>query len=423
MRPETLLSLLIGGALGAGGILQGLQWKAAAELSNQEENEIRIRELESELDMLRSENDSLRSLAEGGGEIEVPTELLHFAEDAFGIEFRSSPVVHRIAYEELSGRVIASIESRFPPNTLDHRQMAWRLMGLLAPDDLFAPQLAATYSLGARSWFDDQTGEAWVTDQFEPTSVPDQGALLRVIVRILLHQHFPQRPGYAGDEADRARTALHHGAALAVENRFLARQALGTGFTGSQNRTNDATDLLASLPAYIRGLATFASRVGLPRSERLMERDEFLPVLHNPPATTAAIFDPVPPSPASPDFAEPEVPVVLEESAGRLGLELWLATLEPEDPSWVAPAADWLGDRYRLTARSDLLIDLDWQIELATSESADRIAEAALLMAGVLAEKETDPTLDEWSISPDGRRLRVTKPAPTRVRFEHLAKP
>ncbi|GAA5481707.1 hypothetical protein [Haloferula sargassicola] len=423
MRPPVLLALLIGGAIGAAGILQGLQWKNAAAASAQEDNEARIRDLESELEMLRSENESLRSLAQGGGEVEVPPELEHFAEDTLGLDFRSSPVVHKIAFEELRGRVIASIESRFPPNTLDHRQQAWRRMGLLAPDDLFAPQLAATRSLGARSWFDDQTGEGWVTDQFQPSSIPDQSALLRVLVRILLHQHFPPPPGYPGDEPDRAREALHHGAAMAIENRFLARQALGLGFTGSQNRNNDATDLLASLPAYIRGLATFPSRVGLPRAERLMEKNGLLTALHSPPQTTAAVFGEVDFSPLVPEMPDAPGTLVIEESAGRLGLELWLATLDPEDPQGAVPAAAWRGDRYQLRARSDSLLDLCWDIELATPAAADRIAEAGLAFAGALAESDSDATLGVLTTAPDGRRLRVTRPTATRVRFEHLSPP
>lgn len=423
MHPQTLLAILVGGALGAAGILQGLQWKNAADASAQEENETRIRELETEVEMLRSENDSLRSLAQGGGEIDVPPELQQFTENALGLDFRSTPVVHRIAYEELRGRVIASIESRFPPNTLDHRQQAWRLMGLLTPNDLYAPQLAATRSLGARSWFDDQTGEGWVTDQYEPTSIPDQAALLRALVRILLHQHYPPGPGYPGDEPDRAREALHHGTALAIENRFLARQALGIGFTGTQNRNNDATDLLASLPAYIRGLATFPSRVGMTRAERLLEGGGLPTALHSPPAATATIYAEHDWSPAKPVLPETGDTVVLEESAGRLGLELWLATLDPEDPAWTTPAAEWRGDCYRLTARSDTQLDLVWDIELATESAADAITDAALAMAGALAEAETDPTLGENVTAPDGRSLKVTRPTATRVRFTHLGPP
>ena len=421
MQPRVLLPILLGGAVGAGGILQGLHWRNAATEAGSEELRGQITALENEIETLRTENQSLRSLAQGGGEVQVSPELEQFVETAIGLDFLSSPVVHRIAFEELRDRVVASIESRFPPNSLDHRQQAWRAMGLLAPDDLYAPQLAATRSLGARSWFDDQSGEGWVTDRFEDSSIPDQGALLRVLARILLHQHFPPRPGYPGDDADRAREAIHHGAALTVENRYLARQALAAGFTGSQNRNNDAGDLLASLPVFIQGLATFPSRSGMPRAGKWMEQKELLGILHNPPASTASIvledFQAADP----PALPETDATVVLEESAGMLGLRLWLATLDPENPDALAPADAWRGDCYRLSARHDTALDLVWHIHLGTPEAAKAVADAALVMAGVLAESEKDPGIGESLLAADGRRLRVEMADPLTVRFTHLA--
>ncbi|BCX47421.1 hypothetical protein HAHE_13290 [Haloferula helveola] len=419
MRPQTLLPVLLGGAVGFGGILQGLRWKnAAAEAGNADLQE-RIAELESSIELLERENESLRSLAQGGGELKVPEPLIEFVESAIGLDFRSSPVVHKIAGEELRDRVTASIESRFPPNSLSHRQQAWVRMGLLMPDDNFAGQLAATYSIGARSWFDDQTGEGWVTDRFQEGSVPDQAALIRALVRILLHQHYPPPPGYPGDEPDRARNALHHGSAIAIENRFLARQALGIGFTGTQDDQSGARDLLESLPAFVRGLATFPSQLGPPRAGRLMDQEELLGALHSPPQTTMW-FAEEGEGIETVKVAVPELPGedVLDESAGWLGLLLWLQTLDPE-LSDLANA--WRGDHYRLTAVSDTRLNLVWEIALATPEDAEKIAGAACVMAGVLADAESDPAVGEAVDTPDGQRVLVERPAPDRVRFSNLA--
>lgn len=417
MRPQTLLPILIGTALGAAGVLHGLKLERAAENEDAAGLRQTISSLEEQVAMLERENESLRSLAQGGGELKVPAPLIEFAESAVGLDFRSTPVVHRLAGEELLGRVAASIESRFPPNSLDHREAAWAKMGLLAPDDRFAGQLAATYSLGARSWFDDQTGEAWVTDRFDESSVPDQSALLRALVRILLHQHYPPAPGYAGDEADRARTALHHGAAIAIETRFLARQALGIGFTGSQDRS-EAADLLNNLPVFIRGLATFPSQLGAPVAGRLMEQEEILATLHQPPTTTARFAPELEGVEVGTlELPETDAEPVLEESAGWLGLKLWLETL---DPPLAVHANGWRGDRYRLTARSDTQLDLVWEIQLADAESAEAVARAGLTMAGFLAGKDDDPALDEVLETPEGDRISITRPTETRVRFTHL---
>ncbi|MCH7228471.1 hypothetical protein [Haloferula sp. A504] len=417
MRPQTLLPILIGVAVGAAGVLHGLKLERAAKSEDAAELRTTISSLEEQVAMLERENESLRSLAQGGGELKVPAPLIEFAEKAAGLDFRSTPVVHRLAGEELLERVAASIESRFPPNSLDHREAAWAKMGLLAPDDRFAGQVAATYSLGARSWFDDQTGEAWVTDRFDESSVPDQSALLRALVRILLHQHYPPAPGYAGDEADRARTALHHGTAISIETRFLARQALGIGFTGTQDRS-EAADLLNNLPVYIRGLATFPSQLGAAVAGRLMEQEKLLEALHQPPTTTARFapdLDGIEARaielPASND--EP----VLEETAGWLGLKLWLETL---DPALAVHADGWRGDRYQLTARSDTQLDLVWDIELADAATAEAVARAGCAMAGFLAGSDRDANPDEVIKTPEGDRISITRPTETRVRFTHL---
>lgn len=417
MRPQTLLPLLIGAAVGAAGVLHGLKLERAAKSEDAAELRSTIASLEDQVAMLERENESLRSLAQGGGELKVPAPLIEFAENAAGLDFRSTPVVHRLAGEELLGRVAASIESRFPPNSLGHREAAWVKMGLLAPDDRFAGQMAATYSLGARSWFDDQTGEGWVTDRFDESSVPDQSALLRALVRILLHQHYPPAPGYSGDEADRARTALHHGAAIAIETRFLARQALGIGFTGTQDRS-EAADLLNNLPVYIRGLATFPSQLGAPVAGRLMEQEEILAALHEPPTTTADFAPELDGVEARAiELPETGAEPVLEESAGWLGLKLWLETLEPELSSH---ADSWRGDRYSLTARSDTQLDLVWDIELADATAAGAVADAGRIMAGFIAGVDEDPEVAEVVRTPEGGRISVTRPAPTRVRFTHL---
>jgi hypothetical protein len=407
---------LLGTALGAGGFLHSLRVQRAHSDDAREAGREEIAELQRRVDLLERENQSLRSLAQGGGEVQVPAEWIEFVEAGVGLDFRSSPVVHRIAGEELLGRVTASIESRFPPNTLDHRQAAWSRMGLLTPDDRFANQLAATYALGARSWFDDQTGEAWVPDDFDPASVPDQASVIRSLSRILLHQHFPPLPGYPGDDAERARTALHHGTAIHIENRYLARQALGIGFTGTQD-PGGAMDLLNNLPAFIRGLATFPSQTGTTHASRLVESGTLLEALHDPPRSTAEIANletgPAPPRPESES-------AVLVESAGWLGLRLWLATI---DPDHAGLADSWRGDQYRLTARSETRLDLVWDLELADADAAAKVAEVGRAMAGLLADTAEDPPLGDWADSPAGGRIRVSLPGPSRVRFEHLAAP
>ena len=414
MRPQTILPWLLGAAIGAAGWMQGLQWRSAAKATEGDESEAKIATLESEVALLKRENESLRSLAQGGGEVKVPQELIDFVEGALGSDFKSNPQIHRIAGEELRDRIIASIEARYGPHGLDSRQQAWALMGLLTQDDRFAPQLAATKSIGARSWFDEQSGEGWVTDRFDAQAVPDQAALIRALARILLHQQYPPAPGWPGDEAAICREALHHGAAMAVENRFLARQALGIGFTGLKDNA-EARELMANLPAFVRGIATFPSALGLPRAERLMDQEELMGALHKPPVITADFFPDHETLEASP-ITLPETPgnMLLEESAGMLGLKLWL---EPLGEEFAKLAEGWRGDRYRLHATSDSDTHLIWDIRFDSEKSADAFAAAAADLVSSFAGTDEPPAIGAAATTPEGRKFTLLRPSPDTVRL------
>jgi hypothetical protein len=419
MRPQTLLPCLLGAALGAAGWMQALHWKSAAPAAGDDDSASRISALESEVELLRRENESLRSLAQGGGDFRVEPELIRFVEQALGMSFRSSPQVHQIAVEELRGRIQASIESRYGPHGLDSREQAWKLMGLLGSEDRFGPQLALTKSEGARAWFDDESGEGWVTNRFDPQSIPDQAALVRTLARILIHQNNPPADGWPGDEIAASREALQHGTALAIENRFLARQALATGFTGAQE-DQAARGLLETMPAYIRGLATFPSVLGIRLATRLMDQEEILSGLDKPPQFTAAYF------PAGEEIEKPNPPLLpstpgnqlLEESTGMLGLNLWLEPLGEES----APIADaWRGDRYRLFATGETEVHLVWDLRLDSEKSADAFSTAARSMVSAMAGTDADPGVGEIVATPEERFIAVSRPAPDIVRFVNAA--
>lgn len=418
MRPEKILPWLLGAALGAAGLIQGYHWRSTAPAAGDGEAGSRIVALENEVALLKRENESLRSLAQGGGDFHVDPALIDFTEEALGMDFKSNPLVHQVAGEELRDRIVASLESRYGPHGLDSRQQAWIFMGLLNPDDRFAPQLAATKSVGARSWFDEQSGEAWVTDRFDPQAVPDQAALIRALGRVLLHQHYPPAPGWPGDEAAMAREAIHHGAAMAAENRYLARQALATGFTGLQENA-EARELMDSLPPFVRGLATFSSTLGLPRASRLMDQEEILSALHKPPTITADFFPDHEGIESNPPGL-PETPgnTLLDESVGMLGLKLWLEPLGEEFP---LIGDGWRGDHYRLFATSDVASHLVWDLRFDSAKTADAFLAAAGEMISALAGSEKPPAAGEITATPEDRFIALARPSPDTVRFIHTA--
>jgi hypothetical protein len=419
--PKTLLPWLMGAAIGVGGILQGLHWRSLGEGPAGQEDRLKI--LLEENAMLKRENESLRSLAQGGGEVSVPAEGIARVEKEFGLRFISNPVVHRIASEELRDRVAAAIESRFGPSGIDDRKEAYQWIGWLGAGDDLLSQLTVVRTTGARGWFDDVTGEAWITDRFEDAAIPDQAAMLRLISRILLHQHFPPPAAYPGDDAARAREALHQGAAAGAEARFLAVNALKGGFMSMKSNVG-VEQLFASLPPFIQGLTTFPVVEGKGYADTLHVQggEKLLGALREPPFTTRKILQP--------GLAEnsakrieitglPEEPY-LSESAGQLGLRLWL-----ERAGDVGMAQElsscWAGDRYVLVPDGEASTAVLWEIELESAEAAEELQSVALELISAAANASETAKLGDVLVSADGRHFIVTRPRPTAIRFINSA--
>jgi len=416
---RSILWVLLGGAIGLGGILQGLHWKNSSRSADFSELENRLRMAREENDILKRENESLRSLAQGGGELAIPQELITRIEKELGLRFTSSPVVHRIAGEELRDRIGASIESRYGSFGVDYRQEAYGLIGWTKTDDNLLALLTAVRAVGARGWFDDVTGDAWVTDRFEIKNIPDQAILVRLLSRILLHQHFPTPPAYPGDDAARAREAFHQGVAAGAESRFYAANARAISFM-PMKQDPEAELLFNSLPPFIQGISTFSAIDG----KRLMDAlfvqsaEKFEEGLRNPPQTSRAVFLPGSPTaaPAPLEMPKTEEPF-LSETAGQLGLRLWLEPLDLEEALTISSA--WQNDRYVLVPDGEESSAVIWDIELETPEAADALQEAALKIVSAMAGVEEQAKLDAEVRLPVNRVLKVSRPASNRVRYSN----
>lgn len=421
MRPDRLLPVLLGAALGLGGILQGLHWRNLAADQAGGDAASRLASLEQELDILRRENESLRSLAQGGGELAVPPELVARVEKDFGLSFLSSPVVHRVPREVLEERVGAALDVRFGPGGLDERQRAYSRIGWLGPSDSLRGQLVAARTAGARAWFDDVSGEAWVPERHDPQSIPDQAALLRALARMLLHQHFPPPAQYPGDEPWRAREAVHHGAAAGAEARFFSANARAIGFLPMNSEDNDGARLLQSLPPFLRGLTIFPviEGKGYVDARFITGTKAIHGMLKAPPASTFELLFPA--AGAAPD--PPALPAtagdpLLEESAGALGVRLFLDPLE--DPALAGDCAKaWRGDRYRSFA-TEAGEHLLWLARFAGENEATRFAAAARELAAATAGLDQAPAQGPVE-TPEKSLVHVDRPQPTLVRYLHAA--
>lgn len=415
-----MLPWLLGAAIGAGGLLQGLHWRSQSPSAAVEVLENQLRMVTEENQILHRENESLRSLAQGGGEMPVPQEFIDHVEREFGLQFISNPITHRIAREELRDRIAAAMESRFGPAGIYDRQDAYRLIGWLHDGDDLLAQLTAVRAVGVRAWFDEVTGEGWVTDRFEISNIPDQAALVRLLSRILLHQHFPPPPGYPGDDAARAREALHQGAASGAEGRFMAAQARNIGFMQVEQNL-EVEQLMANISPFIEGITLFPVTEGRGLADTLhVQGNEALhAALRNPPQTTRAILYPAEPTSEirQVDLPEPPEPPYLVESAGQLGLRLWLDALgDPGQSLEIATA--WRGDRYALIPDGEESMLVIWEIEMDTHENAEKLMQASLQRAALIAGLEEDePEAGATLQATNARFLRITRISPTRIRF------
>lgn len=388
------------------------------------ELENRLRIVGEENELLRRENESLRSIAQGGGEVAVPQELVDRIEKEYGLRFKSTPKVHKIGTDEMRDRISASLESHFGPGGVYYREEAYKLLGWLLPDDALVQQLTAVRSVGARAWFDDDTGEAWVTDKFHIENIPDQAALLRIVTRILLDQNFPPPKEYPGDDAARAREALHQGAASASETKFYAEKAMKEGFAPMTDNS-EAEQLFRSLTPFVQGITTFpavegASYVGAIKGGGLEKLQESF---RNPPATTSAIIELGGDSPTPAVLEMPEVPgdPFMSDSAGELGLKLWVLTLGDPEAS-LDISSEWKNDRYVFFPEDETTSGVVWDVVLESPHAADKFQATALDMCAALAGKEETAPLGVPVETLEKRFLQVSRVAPDRVRFLNVTK-
>ncbi len=407
---KQLLTLLVGAALGLGGWMIRSDQSPNAGSASMEGLENQLRIAQEEIEMLTNENRSLRSLAQGGGEVSVPQELISKVEKDYGLKFLSNPIVHRVAGEELGYRIEAAMESRFGPQGVDDRQEAYQRIGWLGADDKLLGQLVAVRSVGALAWFDEQVGEGWVTDRFDLKNVPDQAAMQRLLVRILLNQHFPAPVSYPGDDVARAREALHAGAASAAESRFFADSARSIGFM-PMNDNGAAERLMLSLPPFIQGLTMFPVVSGRALADTLYVKGEktFSDAMRNSPQSTYQLAFPAETgSGGMMDFPKMDDEIFLTESAGYLGLRLWLE--EVGDVGLAEEVArEWSRDGYLLFADGEASSGLVWDIEFQNEKAAEQFTAEA--NQRVLAMKELN----------NDRFFGVKRVSPKRVRFLNTA--
>jgi hypothetical protein len=202
--------------------------------------------------------------------------------------------------------------------------------------------------------------------------------MMRLLVRILLSQHFPVPNEYPGDDAARVREAMHAGAASGAETRYYATSALGMGFL-PKNDSSATTRLMLTLSDFVKGLSFFSATAGKQFTDTLYARgaDHLMQGMKNAPAHTLGLvsLDKAVNS-GNAAFAEISDEIYLEESAGYLGLQLWFSQFgDVEKAEQFAQA--WRGDRYVLFADGEASSALVWELNFKNADVADEFLKIA----------------------------------------------
>ncbi len=409
---SKVLPWVLGSVVAAAGWLQAFHWRS---LANNGSDDSQLEELREQIVSLQRENEVLRLKVGEAQELQIAPELIRRVETEMELTFLQPPVIELADPDELRGRISAAMEIRFGPGGLDDRQEAWRLMLCIGKDDSLLDGWTAVQSIGAQTWFDETTGKGVAAKRFDPAAIPSQAALVGLLTRLLLHQHFPPSETYPGDEVARAREALHAGLASGAESRFLTAAARESGFIPLRENT-DRARLLKTLPPFLQGLVTFSSNEGKSLADSLFVQGgrPVIDALKQPPVSTRQVLHPG--ATVVPQKLEIPVEPLLDESAGELGLKSWLAA---HDQAGEISAA-WLGDRYCLFADGETLAVV-WDIRFTSSEAADRwLASASLLIAGGFGLTEA-LQVGKPVATASGRSVVIHRIDPTTVRFANAA--
>ena len=409
---SKVLPWVLGSVVAAAGWLQAFHWRS---LQNTRSEGPQSEELREQLVSLQRENEVLRLKVGGAQQLPIAPELIRRVESELELAFLQPPVIELADPDELRGRISAAMEMRFGPGGLDDRQEAWRLMFCLGKDDQLLDEWTAIQSIGALAWFDETTGKGVAAKRLDPAAIPSQAALVGLLTRLLLHQHFPPSENYPGDEAARAREALHAGLALGAESRFLSAAARESGFIPLHGNT-DRARLLKTLPPFLRGLVTFPTNEGKSLADSLFVQGgrPVVDALKQPPVSSREVLHPG--TKVIPVKLEIPAEPLLDESAGELGLKAWLAA--HDQPAEIAAA--WLGDRYCLFADGESLA-VAWDLRFTSTEAADRwLATACGIVTRGFGLADT-LQVGTPTVTASGRSVVIHRLDPTTVRFANVA--
>lgn len=218
MNPGTLLASMISVATLAGAVLHSRHGPASPASSS-----ARVIALEREIEVLKAENQTLKSMHHGAGEITLPLELYKFVEQNIGVEF--SPHLKAILADD--DKLIEAAEYRwinqFKQAGIENRQYAYELLRLLPPNSTSYPivlaELQTDITTGKIGVYDVVAKELLLSKLIDLNNINHQVELIRLLTVALLEQHYPADNNLT-DDAFITRDAILRGRAEMVAHRY-----------------------------------------------------------------------------------------------------------------------------------------------------------------------------------------------------------
>lgn len=381
MSPAAILSTLLITATIIGAKLytsHELKSKSSPPTSTVEDRNY-ITALETQLEQLEKENQSLRQLATSEANTTLPAPLIEFVEEDLGLKFITPPVARTTIPDIIAEAAGQRYLAAFSETGMQMRAYTLEKLGIIPPNQNFIGQLITAETNGSRGYYDLTSSEILLASDFDPENIHHLASAARLLVIALLDQHSPL-PKSVTDDAFHARAAAHRGRAAMTQTRFYTINARKIGFI-AEKPNPEAIETFQALAPYVKALTTFPNTEGKTYIENLHRKDNALTLaaLQTPPETTSDILaGTLPQNYTTPSQLPVSPDTQLTTRLGTITIRSYLAQiLSPEEAAQLT--AQHLSDNLTLvtTGQKNVTATTSWNINWKNKRAASTFANAA----------------------------------------------
>lgn len=330
MNSGTLLASLIALAAITGAILHSKR----AELSTPARDSIIIA-LERELEILKAENNTLKSINQVNGEIVLPLNLYKFVEKNLGMEFSPHVKAIKTDLDKLEEAAEYRWIKHFKQAGIENRQYAFELLGILPEESTsYARQLAQLETLpsaGKLGVYDIINKELLLSNEFNIDNIDHKVEVIRLLTIALLELKHPAAENLS-DDAFITRDAIIRGRADMIAHRYKNISTKGGAETNAPITSDKQTSILA------RNIDQFPSKFGRPYIESILlkQKNVFPEIYEWIPKQSSTIYFKVPfikSNKKSPPRANKENErILIDSSLGQVILRVLIDRLSAQHP-------------------------------------------------------------------------------------------